>query len=65
MRTVTFGAADVVSPVFAAAEIVPFFFAGVAAQASLRDFLRGFAAKRDDLGLVATAIDVRFARTVT
>ena len=37
----TVSAADVVAPVFAAAEVITFLFAGVAGKTRLRDFLRG------------------------
>lgn len=64
MRTVAIGAADIIAPVFAAAEIVVTLFTGVATEAGLRDLFRVLTGKRDDLSFVAGTFDVQFAWTM-
>src|SRR5690349_2782251 len=63
MRRVTIGAADVVAPVLAAAEVVVLFPAGVTSQTSLGDLFGRFILERDDLFRIAF-FGVRLARTV-
>ena len=65
MGRVTIDAANVVAPVLAAAEVVALFLAGVTRKTSLGDLFRSLTSEGDDLRLVAAAVDVRFARTVT
>jgi len=64
VQRVAVDATDIVAPVFAAAIVVVLLFAGVALQASLGDGLGGLAQEPNDFGLVAAALDVRFAWTV-
>ena len=60
----TVGAADIVAPVFAAAEVVVFFAARVAAETGFGNLFRRFVFEGDDLRWVAF-FDVRFAGAVT
>ena len=61
---VTIGAADVVAPVLAAAEVVVLFLAGVTSQTGLGDLFGRFVLERDDLFRVAF-FAVRLAGGVT
>lgn len=56
----TIRAADVVAPVFAPPEIIPFLFAGMTGETSLRDFLRRLVLEGDDFRRV-TLLHVGFA----
>jgi hypothetical protein len=58
------GTTNIVAPVLAATKVVPFFFAGMAAQTSFRNFFRRFIFERNDLGNVALG-DMVLSRTVT
>ena len=53
MRRVAFGATNVVAPVFAAAEVVVFFLAGMASETVFRNFLRRFVLKGNDFCRIA------------
>jgi hypothetical protein len=57
-------AADVISPMFTATEVVVFFFPGVAGQARFRDLLGSLVLERDDFRRVAFC-DVIFAGSMT
>ena len=58
------GTSDVITPVLAAAEVVPLFFAGMAIKTSFRDLLRGLVLEGDDLCLIAATLHVRLTRAV-
>lgn len=64
MRRVTIRAADVVAPVFAAPEVIPFLFAGMTGQARLGDFLRRLVLEGYYFCRV-TLFKVSFPRSVT
>ena len=57
-------AADVIAPMFAAAEIVVRLLAGVARQACLGSGLRTDRGESEDLALVTASFDVLFARAM-
>ena len=63
MGRVAVGAADVVAPVFAAAEVVVFLTAGVAAQARFRRLFGRLVLEGDDLRRIAF-FNVRLAWTM-
>jgi len=60
---VTIGAADIIAPVLAAAEVIVFLSAGVTAQTRLGDFLRRLVLERNDLLRIAF-FDVSLTGTV-
>ena len=60
----TVSAADVVAPVFAAAEVITFLFARMAGKTRLRNFLRRLVLERNDLRRVAL-FHMRLARPMT
>ena len=64
MWRVAITAPDVVAPVFAAAEVVVLFFAGVAGKTGLSNFFGRFVLEGDDLGGIALG-NVGLARPVT
>jgi hypothetical protein len=64
MRSVTISATNVIAPMLAASEVIPFFAAGMATQASFGNFLGGFVFVGNDFGRI-TLCDVSFARTMT
>ncbi len=64
MRTVAIGTSDIVTPVFAAAEVVVAFFACVASETGLGDLFGILAGERNDLCLIAAALYVQFAGPV-
>src|ERR1700674_5815328 len=64
MRSVTIGTADVVAPVLATPEVIPFLFACVARKTGLGRFFRRLVPKAHDLGGIAF-VDVVLSGTVT
>jgi hypothetical protein len=50
MRRMAVSATNIIAPVFTPPEIIAFLLSRMACQTSLRDFLRGFVLKRNDLG---------------
>ncbi len=64
MGTVAIGTSDIIAPMFAAAEVVVAFFAGMAGKTRLRDLFGILAGERNDLCLIAAALYVQFAGPV-
>jgi len=60
----TIRTADVVAPMFPAAEIIPFLFTGVAGEACFRDLFGALVFERNDLLWIAFG-EVRFAWSMT
>ena len=65
VRRVTVGAAYVIAPVFASAEVVVLLFSRVARQTVIGDLCCGLTFECSDFGFVTSAIDVRLAGSVT
>jgi hypothetical protein len=64
MRRMAFGTTDVIAPVLTAAEVVVFFFAGMAGKTSLRNFFGRLVFEGDDLCWISF-FGVRFTWPVT
>lgn len=65
VRTVTIGAADVITPVLAAAKIIVTFLARMTRQTGFRYHFRILSFERNDLGRISSVFEVSLAGAVT